>query len=65
MILLQLERIPFHSSKEILGRYRKIGEDPAPLLLGVLSIHSKDKMGRSHSHIIDGELDFARELLHL
>ena len=65
MTLLQLEMVPFHSAKETLGRRRKTGEDPAPLLPGVLSMHSKDKVGRSHSHVIDGELGFARELLYL
>ena len=65
MTLLQLERVPFHSSKETLGRRRKTGEDPAPLLPGVLSMHPKDKVARSHSHVIDGELGFARELLQL
>ena len=49
-------------SKESLQKHRKTGENPAPLLQGLPSTHSKEEVERSHSHVNDGELGFAWQL---
>ena len=46
----------------ILGRHRKTRDDLAPLIPGVLYIHLGDEVGRSHSHVKDGEPGLTGEL---
>ena len=62
MTLLSMEQLHSNPSKGILGRHRKTGEDLAPLLPGVPSIHFRNKVSRSFSHVKDGELGITGEL---
>ena len=55
-----MEELHSNPSKGILGRHRKTGEDLAPLLPGVPSIHLRNKVSRSF--LMDGELGITGEL---